>query len=236
MEKTLDDLIEKYTKLRAPPDVTLVWSKCPLTCTIPVHRSVVTAYSTLIRALLTPQSNKKAIIPCDSRSTLYRVLTWIYRKELHRAIWPSSKSQLMHWSTTLKFYKAAQELGIGMLTMELNAQLNKALIHHARELPFAEATALGIDTSLEAVCVFINELYGYDGRVGLHALIHVLLAAGGEGGLRDLLFAVRQMDGVNPRFLGLVELAAEEVVVMMRERCCLSVRSPPRDHGRSIFL
>ncbi|RVD89379.1 uncharacterized protein DFL_000390 [Arthrobotrys flagrans] len=87
MENYWEDLVEEYSKNNTPPEVSLVWDK-NRNVRIEVHKAVVTQYSTFISGLLSTAATTRrtnappeVLVPCDSKTTLHRVIGWMYYKE-----------------------------------------------------------------------------------------------------------------------------------------------------------
>ncbi|KAK6498171.1 hypothetical protein TWF506_004410 [Arthrobotrys conoides] len=228
-------LIEAYSNIHSlAPDVDLFWEARPLSpVVVRVHRDIVAKYSTNIRSNdsltdLSPRGRSqpiKIIAPCDSRDTLIRTIGWMYYQEIYpsgKHRWRGTREQLADWPTMLRLFRAAQNLGMEALTVDLSEQLSKALVHHARVLPFEEATEVGVDTSPEAICMFINRVYNYGGKIKMHGLIHMLLSTSNGDEIRDLVRNLGNLENLNQRFFELLESAAEDVELMAREKCsCL---------------
>ncbi|KAF3146230.1 hypothetical protein TWF594_003550 [Orbilia oligospora] len=198
-----------------------------------VHRDVIDEYSPLISNLLPEALNfprgrdappVKITIPCTSQITFHRIIAWMYHRKLGTKDfpWPETRDQLVNWPQMQEMFHTADSLCMKELTVELGEQLTSALIHHARVLPLKEDSEFNVDTSPTAICRYINQVYNYKGRIGMHGLIHVLLSTKSGREIRDILERIRDSEDRNEEFFRLLELAGREVETMAKEKCsCL---------------
>ncbi|KAF3228526.1 hypothetical protein TWF191_002382 [Orbilia oligospora] len=198
-----------------------------------VHRDVIDEYSPLISNLLLEASKfprgrdappVKITIPCNSRITFHRIIAWMYHRKLGTKDfpWPETRDQLLNWPQMREMFHTADSLHMRELTVELREQLTSALIHHARVLPFREDPEFKVDTSPTAICRYINQVYNYKGRIGMHGLIHVLLSTKSGQEIRDIVERIRDSEDRNEEFFRLLEFAGREVEIMAKEKCsCL---------------
>ncbi|KAK6519052.1 hypothetical protein TWF281_003741 [Arthrobotrys megalospora] len=232
MDISIPEVIAEYSLQHGKrPDLVIIGRR-DNDCRIEVHRDVVSRYSVFFARALprVPQRTRnpekrlaEITVPCASTGSFYTAIGWMYYKEMRQTFpWPETRPQLANWPASLGIYEAADNLGMERLTVELNEQLNKSLGHHARVLPFKEATEQGIDTSPATICKYINEVYKYNGRIKLHGLIHVMLATRDGREVEDIVNSIRNSKSSNAKFVKLIEYAADEIGFMARERCsCL---------------
>ncbi|KAF3176832.1 hypothetical protein TWF751_003152 [Orbilia oligospora] len=231
----MQGLIDKYLEQDHCLNAIVKWQfNGSLSChSTLVHRDVIDEYSPLISNLLLealkfPRGRDappvKIRIPCTSQITFHRIIAWMYHRKLGTKDfpWPETRDQLVNWPQMQEMFRTVDSLRMKELTVELEAQLTSALIHHARVSPFKEDSEFSVDTSPTAICCYINQVYNYKGRIGMHGLIHVLLSTKSGREIRDILERIRDSEDRNEEFFRLLELAGREVETMAKEKCsCL---------------